>query len=881
MDEELGEEIRVTYQDLVNVYGKEQVDKEIDLELSSKEEAYNSFMSKRRGNSDRNAPPRGTLKVLIQESIPVFAKAIKGFFDKANTGLAGKRHIVFGLVRNLEPEIIAFVTLRTVLAKCIEHNSLTGLAADVGDAVEKELRYKQVLNSMESREKSFFKEGLSKRVAFSYKYQYLARKERLMAEEGKIDRWAKYTGQQKTQIGLKLIELLIISTGIIKLYREVGKLNRPVYKIKIDEDIVNYIDRNDEEYASLLFIHQPMVIPPLPWSTIDDGGYLLNLKSPIRLVRCPRKTCERVYGSVDMPSVYKAVNAIQSTAWRVNKRVYEVASEIGSWRHIPEGLEMPLAEPAEPPIRPEEANTNPLVQKEWRHQMVSYYQAENVRRGKRYLINAMLGCAKKYLEEPKIYFPHNLDFRGRIYPLTTFSPQGNDLTKSLIEFADGVPLGDNGHTWLAIQGANMFGLDKKPFSERLEWVYSNSELINKVAENPLENLTWTEADEPWEFLAFCFEWSEYLKVGTGEFVSHLPVAFDGSCSGLQHFSAMLMDSVGGSAVNLCPDAKVNDIYNIVAKKVIEILKKDLEEGTIDTIEKDEEAEEGEEGGEYIKKGTKSLAKEWLDYGITRKVTKRPTMTLCYGACQYGFGEQILEDTIYPALSKNPIAFSKPRQAARYLAEKIWEALGSTVIKAVEAMAWLQETSTLLANDKNIKGERMPTFWVTPAGFPVLQKYYKKKMVMIKTFVAGNLAVYDCFKNAEEVIDEGHIVVVSYRKDTEELDTRKQKNGIAPNFVHSMDASHLMLTICKCFDLGLRNFAMIHDSYGCSAGQGSIMFNTVREIFVETYKNNDVLQDLHDHVELLLSPKMAKKLTQPPTKGDLDIDKVKESLYAFS
>ena len=75
--------------------------------------------------------------------------------------------------------------------------------------------------------------------------------------------------------------------------------------------------------------------------------------------------------------------------------------------------------------------------------------------------------------------------------------------------------------------------------------------------------------------------------------------------------------------------------------------------------------------------------------------------------------------------------------------------------------------------------------------------------------------------------------------------------------------------------------MIHDSYGVPAGHGDIMFTTVREIFVDTYTKNDVLQDLHDHIENLLSPKMAEKLPEAPKKGKLDLDQVKESMYAFS
>lgn len=874
--DKLKEQLRTSYDNLVSLYGEDMVRREIELEIETKEDTYNAFIAKRNkalGKSQLGTV--GTTKEILTEAIPVLSSKIQEFYDKANSGKVGKRHKVVELLRVLPAEIVAFVTLQQVLSKAFEVQGLTKASQTLGDAIEKEARYQAVLDTCEdAKDRQDFVRGLTKRVGFLYKYAYVRNKEKLIAEDGKCQRWKNYSPQQKCQIGLKLIELLVSSTGLAQIIREADKKGYIAYKLRVDPDIVNYIEHNDYEFGAMLFNFEPMLIPPLPWTTIDDGGYLLNLKNPVRLVRVRRRICEALYRDIDMPEVYKAVNTIQATPWRVNKKVYDVVSQISDWRNIPEGLDLPLAEPAEPPVRPEEANENREVQKAWRKSMTRYYQQDNVRKGKRFLVNAMLKTAKKYLNEDRIYFPHNVDFRGRIYPLTRFSPQGNDMTKALIEFADGVPLGEHGATWLAIQGANMWGLDKKPFKERLEWVYSNGDLINNIANSPLEHLEWCDADEPFEFLAFCFEWAEYLKVGEG-FESRLAVAFDGSCSGLQHFSAMLCDEGGGRAVNLVPDDKVHDIYTIVAKKVIEYLKVDEKDGTEDVITSTEQ-------GDRLTKGTKSMAKEWLAFGVNRKVTKRPTMTLCYGACQYGFGNQVLEDTIEPAIQKNPLAFSRPRQSAVYMAKLIWRALQNTVTKAVEAMDWLQETSALLANDTDLQGKHMPTYWVTPAGFPVTQAYKKKKLMLLKSFIAGNIYVHDCRGDGDDLLKEGTAIQLTFQKDDEEtIDVRKQKNGIAPNFVHSMDASHLMLTVNRCYDRGIRGYAMIHDSYGCHAGDGDIMFNTVREVFVETYTSRDVLQELHDHVATILSPRMLKKLQDPPKKGSLDLEKVKESLYAFS
>lgn len=73
--------------------------------------------------------------------------------------------------------------------------------------------------------------------------------------------------------------------------------------------------------------------------------------------------------------------------------------------------------------------------------MVIYFQRDNKRKSKRYAVNAQLALADIYKDYERIYFPHNLDFRGRVYPLPLLNPQGTDFCKSLLEFADDCSFG--------------------------------------------------------------------------------------------------------------------------------------------------------------------------------------------------------------------------------------------------------------------------------------------------------------------------------------------------------------------------------------------------------------------------------------------------------
>jgi DNA-directed RNA polymerase len=84
------------------------------------------------------------------------------------------------------------------------------------------------------------------------------------------------------------------------------------------------------------------------------------------------------------------------------------------------------------------------------------------------------------------YQPHNLDFRGRAYPLPPhLNHMGDDLSRGLLLFGEGKPLGEHGLRWLKIQLSNMYGYDKATFDERVEFVHKHLDDILDSAENPL------------------------------------------------------------------------------------------------------------------------------------------------------------------------------------------------------------------------------------------------------------------------------------------------------------------------------------------------------------------------------------------------------------
>ena len=75
------------------------------------------------------------------------------------------------------------------------------------------------------------------------------------------------------------------------------------------------------------------------------------------------------------------------------------------------------------------------------------------------------------------------------------------------------------------------------------------------------------SDAPYQFAAACVELVQALEAGP-DYITRLPLTFDGSCSGLQHLCAMTR-AEEGRYVNLVAAEEADDFYARVATKVRE------------------------------------------------------------------------------------------------------------------------------------------------------------------------------------------------------------------------------------------------------------------------------------------------------------------------
>lgn len=870
---------------LADHYGQDLAVKQLQLEHEAYTEGERRFIKNLERQTERGElADNQVAKPLMQTLVPKIAQAIKEWHEGQDGKLSTSRPSVAFTMLSTEEKAVkdrslriscesaAVIILKVILSKLVKPEGIpiTPMASAIGRTLEDEIRFGRIRDKEQEHFKKAIAENLNKRAGASYKKAYMQAVEASMLEQGQLeDAWGTWSPTEAVHVGIKMLEIVIQSTQLVELKRYgAGNAAADVEMVHLSDFWVKKMAQRGFSLAGIAPVYQPCVVPPKPWTGVVGGGYWAKGRRPLPLIRLGSKSAVARYEDVYMPEVYGAVNIIQNTPWKVNKKVLDVVNMVEKLNNTPID-DIPQMEP----LKPEDyAGETEEELKAWKKAAAGIYRREKARQSRRLSLSFIVNQANKFSQFKAIWFPYNMDWRGRVYAVPMFNPQGNDMQKGLLTLAVGKPIGADGFKWLKVHGANCAGVDKVTFEERIKWVEDNHDNIMAAAKAPMDSIEWWgRLDSPFCFLAFCFEYAGVMHHGLSYSCS-LPIAFDGSCSGIQHFSAMLRDHIGGHAVNLTPSGKVQDIYRIVSDRIEEELKVLLVNGTDNEMVTHEDKKTGEIT-ERLKLGTRELARQWLTYGMSRKVTKRSVMTLAYGSKEYGFADQVYEDIVMPAIDSGSGAmFTEPSQASRFMAKMIWEAVSVTVVAAVDAMKWLQGAAKLLAAEVKDKktGEILkpclPVHWVTPDGFPVWQEYRKKDTTRLNLMFLGSL-------NLQPTVNRGT---------KKELDKHKQESGISPNFVHSQDGSHLRKTVVHTHrKYGVMSFAVIHDSFGTIPADAEYLFRGVRETMVETYRDNDVLLDFHEQFEYQLHESQRDKLPELPKKGKLNIEDILSSDFAFA
>lgn len=791
---------------------------------------------------------------LMREYIEPLAQELETW---ANISGPGKNGLYRPLLRVVDPYIAVYLSLHAIFDHFIGDASLSSLAIKIGGMVEDDMRF----TAFREKHKNYYEEiqrDLKRKGVKSYAHKH--RVFTFKANEAE-DEWTKWTTAERAGVGMRLVDLILENTDLIEKRHVTGsgKNNKRRYNdvsIVPTEAAREWMEEHHSMRELLFPDRMPCVIEPDDWTELDQGGYysaeLRNTTKLIKIYNSSHRKFFRERFNKNKKDWLGAINDIQRTPWTVNTEVLDVLKEVWS-RNL--GIGIPQKEPLTPPpcpvadIKKEEMTEQQLeILDEWKMIATTIYTQEKERVAKSFQLSRILRLAVDFQKYEKFWYVWTFDFRGRMYASTSgFSPQGPDAAKGLIKFANGKPLGERGLYWLKVNMANRFGYDKEDYDTRVKWVDDQKELWLSIADDPVNNRDyWKDADKPYQFLATLFEYAKAMRSPNPfDFVSHIPVGLDGSCNGLQNFSAMLRDPIGGAATNLVPQKKPADIYATVGAVCGDKITVSVNNPSTDPDDKDHVE---------IMRGWKKFMYEYgSGTALPRGLPKRPVMTLPYGATRQSCTQYIYEGIVKfdgKSMSDASVFKTNRFKAATALTPMLWSSIGEVVVAARAAMDWLQKSAGVVGK------EGKPIFWDTPDGFPVWQAEYKTEDIRVRTQLAGSFRL-------------------RLRPYTDEISSRAMRQSISPNFVHSMDASHLRETVRRCLQEGINDLACIHDDYGTHACDTDNLHRIIREAFVHLYDTYDPLVDFKDFQECL-----GYELPELPPKGTLNIKDVLDSEYFF-
>ncbi|MEW5310192.1 MAG: hypothetical protein WDW38_002012 [Sanguina aurantia] len=647
-----------------------------------------------------------------------------------------------------------------------------------------------------------------------------------------------------------------------------SETRQTVGRIRAHERTVFNLEDDDELRRGLTPKYMPMVVEPRPWTGTKTGGYL-SLDEKVMKVRSSDSLWRKMRLAEDageLQNLCDALTVIGNVPWRINREVYQVMQQLWSSSAVAI-VGLPSKTPERPPLKVTSlckatpgstpnlrlvrttmkgngqllVTAGPLTGGELHRHILKTKEASGANinaASQRNEFLLKLQVAEQFLDEPCIYYPHQVDFRGRAYTLHPHLQHlGDDVCRGLLKFSEGKVLGQRGLYWLKVQIANVYGKgkDKLSFDDRVAWTETQLEHVVDSATEPLTGQQWwMQGEKPWQLLATCTELYAALSGDPETFVSHISVHQDGSCNGLQHYAALGRDLEGGKSVNLVPSVQPQDVYKGVAQRVQERVASDAAEGN--------------------KLAITLLARGTIDRGMV----KQTVMTSVYGVTYIGAREQIKGKLQERGFTQA----EELRQMTAYLTPIVIEKMGQVFSSARDIMKWLADCARIVASlDK-------PMTWRSPLGFPIEQPYRKEHTESVQTGLqAFTLATTK---------DDGTLSV----------SRRQQRSSFPPNFIHSLDSAHMMMTAMACREEGMA-FAGVHDSYWTHACDVDKMNILLREKFVELH-GLPLMEYLVDDIQKSLTDEDRAKLEkakiyfgEPPQLGELDLNLVRQSTYFFS
>lgn len=594
---------------------------------------------------------------------------------------------------------------------------------------------------------------------------------------------------------------------ILESFLQCGYIDIKYTHFDIDEKMYCYIVTWTDDWPGIDDIDATLFIRG---STIHKPASLSFRNPMTNQPTVKNMYSEKLFNSLSERHFFKAGSILQQTAWKINTRVLDTII------------------------------TN-------RHK----FDLSNQSKKTEYDLITLKGKALSLY--PKFYQYIDYDYRGRIYYTESFlNFQGSDLARGIMLFAKGQKLNHSGQWWLAVHTASSFNksytidkipswlegdyksylqseglesisVDKMTLEDRVRWTNNNMDLIIECARRDRICMS---AEKPISFLACCYEWEAINK--DPDHICRIPLPIDGSNNGWQHLGAISKDTNTGKLVGLIPVEIQNDFYVQTAKELIKLMPEWFEERGMPM--------------KHIRKG----------------ISKRGSMTRAYSAGADKIAINMYEDCKKEGYLEK---YNISREDCKVLAKNLIKAIATVCPGPLQTMKFLQKIATKKLETNN------HMYWVTPSGFPVTYQAFQMEKKKAHSTLLG---VKKVTNTRQSKIKHTHLITrYGYHDKLPIADKQRYASGISPNYIHSMDASHMALVI---YDWG-KDFGAVHDSFSTHPNDVEDLLELTKKRFIRMYYKDNYFDKIEKNFKL--------EGLEQPALGELNIMEVYNSDYFFA
>ena len=214
-------------------------------------------------------------RAIIANLVETVAQGIKEWMDNPSNK---SRDIAWKKLQSMDIEQVAYLSLATLVDSLSRKNTLMHVARSIGSNVEIQDRLDRWIAAEGSIAHNVIKEAMKK--AYGARRYGLTHK---MNKDGYKDtEWEK---SERVHVGFKMVDLIIQSTGLVKLdTQQVQKRRRATYVVPT-EGTSEWITRFNAWRETLHPRYTPCIYEPKAWTDVKGGGYHGHIIDELPIVR--------------------------------------------------------------------------------------------------------------------------------------------------------------------------------------------------------------------------------------------------------------------------------------------------------------------------------------------------------------------------------------------------------------------------------------------------------------------------------------------------------------------------------------------------------------------------------------------------------------------